>query len=96
MIFRGKVEIKNSSNPSRIGKITLRTTYEDGITAPSVEGSLIGGTPGVQYGRLYLTKPVVLGGSTIVEPGGYYYYNGLVLPSNAPGLIPITMDNYIE
>lgn len=96
VVFRGKVEIKNSSNPYNIGKITFRTTYEDGISAPIVEGSTIGGTPGVNYGRLYLTKAIVLGGSTIVEPGGYYFYNGLVLPNNAPGLIPITMDNYID
>jgi hypothetical protein len=93
-VFRGQVEFKNAINSSNIGKITLSTTYDETSFAPSVDGSAVGGTPGVRYGKLYLEKPMVLNGDTIVEPGGYYFYDGMELPNNATGLIPIDINNY--
>jgi prepilin-type N-terminal cleavage/methylation domain-containing protein len=93
VVFRGQVEFKNAINSLNIGKITLSTTYDETSFAPSVDGSAVGGTPGVRYGKLYLAKPMVLNGDTLVEPGGYYFYDGMELPNNATGLIPIDINN---
>lgn len=97
VVFRGEVNILNNSNSSYVGKIVLSTTYDDGNQAECIDGSLIdGGTPGVSYGKLYLAEPMMLGTTTIVEPGGYYFPNGLALPDNVSDLIKITKDNYIS
>jgi hypothetical protein len=94
VVFRGVVEIQNEGYPLDHGTITLSTAYEDGTSAPAVDGNLVGGTAGVSYGKVYLAKPVIVEGANLLEPGGYYYYDGLVLPDNASDLIPITKDNY--
>jgi len=98
VVIRGKVGIENNSNPSRIGKIILRTRQNnaDATLISTIDGSAIGGTTGVSYGKLYLVGPIVLNGATIVEAGGYYYKDGLVLPDNSTELIRITKDNYVE
>lgn len=96
VVIRGVTQFQNSFLPADGGKITLSTTFEDGSPAAYIDDSLIGAVPGVFYGKLYLAEPVVKDGTTILEPGGYYYYNGLVLPDNISELIPITKDNYID
>jgi len=96
VIFRGTVQFENSSRSYNIGKIILKTIYQDNTSAPTINGSLIGGNPAKEYGKIYLTKPMILGSSTIIEPGGYYYYDGLELPNQKPELITITADNFIE
>lgn len=80
------------------GTITLNTSYEEGCVeeeAPSVDGSLIGGTAGVKYGKLYLLQPVTAGETTI-EQGAYYYKDGTVLPNDAGDLIKINKFNLIN
>jgi prepilin-type N-terminal cleavage/methylation domain-containing protein len=94
VVIRGGVSITSNRRTSYIGKITLNTL--DGSASSAVDGRYIGGTSGVSYGKLYLAKEIKLGEDTIVEPGGYYYYDGLVLPNNASRLIPITKNNYLE
>ena len=96
IVFRGRIQLQTASNPSNYGKITLSTTYEDGSSASTIDGSMIGGTSGTKYSKLYLAKQMVMGGSVLLEPGGYYFYDGLVLPNNGSELIPITKDNYIS
>lgn len=96
VVFRGTVELKESGTPAVSGKITLRTFYSDGTSAGYIDGSKIGGKPGVSYGKLYLAKPLLYHGADLLEPGGYYFYDSLVLPDNASQLIPITKENYIH
>lgn len=95
VVVRGMIEFQNSPNPIDIGNITFSTIYEDGSPASFIDGSLIGGTPGKNYGKLYLAEPIKIGTTTVIEPGGYYYYDGMVLPNNSTDLIPITKDNYV-
>lgn len=95
VVFRGAVNFRNV-NMSSIGEITLLTSYQNGDSANFILGEDINGETGVRYGKLFVSEPITRGGITIVEPGGYYFHHGLVLPKDADYLIPITMDNYIE
>lgn len=95
IVFRGTVKIENTGRPGGDGKITLHTWYSDGTQAAYTDGSLIGGAAGVPYGKVYFAKPLIVDGAVILEPGGYYYHDGLVLPDNVSQLIPITKENYV-
>lgn len=95
IIFRGVVEIEDSGMFSEDGKITLHTWYTDGTQAAFIDGNLIGGIAGVPYGKVYFAGPLIADGVEILEPGGYYYHESLVLPDHISQLIPITRGNYI-
>lgn len=97
VVFRGSIAMQEAGNPGDKGKITLSTYYEDSTQIAScVDGSLIGATDGIYYGRIYFTKPFEIDDHTTIEPGGYYFYNGLELPNNSADLIKITKENYIN
>ncbi len=98
IVFRGSIQIDAATRYTSEGKIVLSTVFTDGNTAPSVPGSEIG-EPAEEdrnYGKIYLKKPLIRNGVTILNPGAYYYYDGLELPSGASDLIPITKENYVH
>ncbi len=98
IVFRGGIEIMSATDPSNAGSIVLNTVFSDGTEVPSIPGSDLGDTAheDKNYGKLYLVKPLVQNGVTLVEPGGYYFYDGQTLPGNASELIPITKENYVD
>ncbi len=98
IVFRGRVQIETAAPGANQGKITLSTVFTNGANAHNVPGSAIEGLadPGKMYGKVYFVKPLVVEGSEMISPGGYYFYDGQILPDNASELIPITKDNYVN
>ena len=98
VVFRGSIQLEDMGRPEDTGRICFSTVYSDGTPSHQIPGSVIGGLAyhDKMYGKLYLVKPLVHNGVTIVNPGGYYFYDGLVLPDNASELIPITKENYAD
>lgn len=98
VVFRGRLQFENGRRPGDIGRISFSTVFSDGTPSQQIPGNIIGGLayPDRMYGKLYLVEPVLLDGVTIVNPGGYYFYDGLALPDNASELIPITKENYVD
>jgi prepilin-type N-terminal cleavage/methylation domain-containing protein len=98
VVFRGRIQLEDTGRPGDIGRIYFSTVFSDGTPSHQIPGSVIGGLAyqDKMYGKLYLVEPLIHNGSTIVNPGGYYFYDGLVLPDNASELIPITKVNYAD
>jgi prepilin-type N-terminal cleavage/methylation domain-containing protein len=98
VVFRGRIQLEDAGRPEDTGRICFSTVYSDGTPSHQIPGSVIGGLAyhDKMYGKLYLVKPLIHNGVTIVNPGGYYFYDGLVLPDNASELIPITKENYAD
>ena len=96
IVFRGTVSFK--SDHINQGRVTLSTMFTDGTGAHCIQGSEIGGTAYTDkmYGKIYFTKSLMVTGIEVISPGGYYFYDGLILPDNSSELIPITKDNYVE
>ncbi len=98
IVFRGKIQFEDAGRVEDIGRIRLSTVFSDGRISHQISGSVIGGLADrdKMYGKLYLVKPIIYNGAAIVNPGGYYFYDGLILPDNASELIPITKENYAD
>lgn len=94
VIFQGKIRINGSE--SSVGKIHLTTTWEDGTQVGSIVGDSIGAEEGIYYGKLYLKEPLYIGESETISPGGYYFPEGIKLPSEISRLVPFTKDNYVD
>lgn len=84
----------NTASTSNQGKIIFSTTYQDGSMAECIDGSEIGLESGIKYGKLYVMRPILHGTNTIVEPGAYYYYDGLTLPADAGDLVRMNKENF--
>lgn len=98
IVFRGKVKSQGAAHPNADGKIYLTTLWEDGRET-AINGSSIDDDSAedyMVYGKLYLTEPLFLNDSLVVEAGGYYFPNGTILPDDTSKLIPFTKENYVE
>lgn len=95
IVFRGGIKFMTENINQ--GKISLSTAFTDGTSADNISGSEIGGLAYTDkvYGKVYFTEPLIVNNTEVVSPGGYYFYNGQVLPDNVSELIPITKDNYV-
>ncbi len=96
IVFRGVTQVASSS-ATKQGKIRLSTVFSNDTTAVQLSGAAIGGKadPGKMYGKIYFEESFQVNKAEVVSPGGYYFYDNLVLPDHASDLIPITKDNYI-
>lgn len=98
IVFRGAVEFDSVADSDDMAKIVLSTVWEDGYEANSVNGSIIDDTnaeDGVKYGKVYFVEPVKVGETIIIDEGGYYFPEGIILPNQSNRLIKLTKENYI-
>ena len=99
IIFRGKVVLERGQGINPSGRIYLATTWEDGLQASDIYGSIIDDEKAdinTVYGKLYLTEDLYLGNGVIVDQGGYYFPDGTMLPDESNKLIPFTKENYVD
>lgn len=100
IIFKGKVKIENSPSHSSPVGISLNTTWEDGTETSNLYGSSIDSEnpaiANVLFGKLYLTEPLYLDDKIVVNEGGYYFPDGIILPDEYGRLIPFTKENYVD